>query len=253
MLKCKATYERECRERGFRLPAGADEAGRGCLFGPVFAAAVILSPERPIRGLRDSKELTAERREVLAPRIRERAVAFAVAAADPFEIDRHNIYHASRIAIRRAIERLSPAPDFLLVDELAIDLPIPQRALIHGDALCQAIAAASILAKVARDDCMTAWDTVFPHYGLARNKGYGTPEHIRALAEFGPTTLHRFSYEPVRAACPYAIWPGYPVLQRTSDTTQRAASAWVRQKVRDTLCASGQGELFGEGAGEPCQ
>lgn len=211
MFTCKGSYEREVRERGFHLPAGADEVGRGCLFGPVFAAAVILSPERPIRGLRDSKELEAERREVLACRIRERAIAFAIAAADPFEIDHHNIYQASRLAIRRAVERLSPAPDFLFVDALHIELPIQQRALIHGDALCQAIAAASILAKVARDSCMAAWDAVFPKYGLIRNKGYGTPEHLQALAEFGPTALHRFSYEPVRAACPFEVWPGYPV------------------------------------------
>ncbi|HLJ15447.1 MAG TPA: ribonuclease HII [Bryobacteraceae bacterium] len=231
MFKCKATFERAVRERGFCLPAGADEAGRGCLFGPVFAAAVILSPDRPIRGLRDSKDLTAERREALAPRIRERAVAWAVAAADPFEIDRHNIYHASRLAIRRAIQRLSPAPDFLLIDALRIDLPIPQQPLIHGDARCQAIAAASILAKVARDACMAAWDPVFPQYGLAQNKGYGTPDHVKALAEFGPTALHRFSYEPVRAACPHMVWSGYPVPQQ-----QELFAAWAEAEGAGAEC-----------------
>src|SRR5271170_3741814 len=111
MPRCQAKFEKEARKQGFRLPAGADEAGRGCLFGPVFAAAVILSPDRPIRGLNDSKQLTQEEREMLAPRIRERAIAWAVAGADAFEIDWHNIYQASRIAIRRAIERLSPIPD----------------------------------------------------------------------------------------------------------------------------------------------
>ena len=210
MPRCQGKFEREARKQGFRLPAGADEAGRGCLFGPVFAAAVILSPDRPIRGLRDSKQLTPEERETLAPRIRERAVAWAVGGADAFEIDWHNIYQASRLAIRRAVEKLSPPPDFLLVDALAIDLPVAQRALIHGDALCQAIAAASILAKVARDAALAQWDRVFPEYGLAQNKGYGTPEHLQALAAFGPTPLHRFSFQPVRDAAPDREWPGYP-------------------------------------------
>ncbi|MEO7142642.1 MAG: ribonuclease HII [Bryobacteraceae bacterium] len=202
-------FERAARERGYRLPAGADEVGRGCLFGPVFAAAVILSPARPIRGVRDSKQLTREQRETLAPRIRERAIAWAIAGADPFEIDQLNIYQASRLAIRRAVERLAPAPDFLLVDALTIDLPLPQQAIIHGDALSQAIAAASILAKVARDECLAAWDRVFPQYGFASNKGYGTPDHLEALAKFGPTSLHRFSFQPVRSACPYRMWSGY--------------------------------------------
>src|SRR5579872_4245559 len=116
--RCEGTIERELRARGFRAVAGADEVGRGSLFGPVFAAAVILSPDHPIRGLRDSKQLVAERREVLAARIRERAVAWAIAAADAFEIDHINIYQASRLAMRRAIERLQPAPDYLLIDAI---------------------------------------------------------------------------------------------------------------------------------------
>ncbi len=161
--------------------------GRGALFGPVFAAAVILSPDRPIRGLRDSKLLDAERREVLAVRIRERAVAWSVAAADAFEIDRINILQASRLAMKRAIERLNPAADYLLVDAVTVDLPLSQRALIHGDALSQCIAAASILAKVTRDACMREWDLVFPHYGLKNHKGYSTDEHWKALETHGPT------------------------------------------------------------------
>jgi ribonuclease HII len=160
---------------------------------------VILSPERPIRGLNDSKLLEAERREVLAERIRERAVAWAVAAVDAATIDSINIYQASRLAMRLAVERLRPPPDFLLVDAVSLDLTLPQRALIKGDARCHAIAAASIVAKVWRDACMRAWDEVFPEYGLASHKGYATPEHCRALQEFGSSPLHRLSFEPVRA------------------------------------------------------
>jgi ribonuclease HII len=196
--RCEATLERELCARGFSAVAGVDEVGRGALFGPVAAAAVILSPDRPIRGLNDSKLLDAGRREVLAERIRERAVAWAVAAVDAATIDSINIYQASRLAMRLAVERLDPAPDFLLVDAVPLDVPLPQRALIKGDMRCHAIAAASIVAKVWRDACMCVWDRVFPEYGLAAHKGYGTPEHIRALDEHGPTPLHRLTFGPVR-------------------------------------------------------
>src|SRR5690242_12184801 len=205
-MKCQGKYEREARAQGFQHIAGVDEVGRGALFGPVFAAAVILSPDRPIRGLRDSKQLLPERRELLAVRIRERAVAWAVAAVDAFEIDHVNIYQASRRAMRRAIERLSPTPDYLLVDAIRVDLPLAQRPLIHGDALSQCIAAASILAKVERDACMCKWDEIFPQYGLKNHKGYSTPEHWKALESHGPTTLHRFSFWPVRAHSPHTVW-----------------------------------------------
>ncbi len=198
-IRCESTLERELRARGFAAVAGVDEVGRGALFGPVVAAAVILSPERPIRGLNDSKLLEAERREVLAERIRERAVALAVAAVDAATIDYINIYQASRVAMRMAVCRLQPQPDFLLVDAVPIDLPLPQRSLIKGDARCHAIAAASIIAKVWRDQLMRVWDEVFPEYGLASHKGYSTPEHYRALERYGPTPLHRLSFEPVRA------------------------------------------------------
>ena len=197
-LRCDGALEREVRARGFRFVAGCDEVGRGALFGPVFAAAVILSPDRPVRGLNDSKQLEPERRDVLAVRIRERAVSWAVAAVDSATIDRINIYQASRLAMKIAIEALSPSPDFLLTDAIYLDVPIAQRSLIHGDARCQAIAAASILAKVARDECMREWDTVYPAYGLAQHKGYATPEHSEALAIHGPSPLHRLSFEPVR-------------------------------------------------------
>jgi len=198
-FRCESLLERELRARGFHAVAGVDEVGRGSLFGPVFAAAVILSPDRTIRGLNDSKLLEPERREVLAVRIRERAVAWAVAAVDAATIDRVNIYQASRLAMRLAVARLLPQPDFLLIDAVPIELPIPQRSLIKGDARCHAIAAASIVAKVHRDACMRVWDAVFPEYGLASHKGYSTPEHQRAIEQFGPTPLHRLSFEPVRA------------------------------------------------------
>jgi ribonuclease HII len=198
-LRCEGTLERELRARGFSAIAGVDEVGRGSLFGAVFAGAVILSPDRPIRGLNDSKQLEPERREVLAERIRERAVAWAVAGVDAAAIDRINIYNASRLAMKLAVERLSPAADFLLIDAVPLRLSLPQQPLIHGDARCHAIAAASIIAKVERDACMRVWDEIYPQYGLARHKGYNTPEHLRALEEHGLTPLHRLSFEPVRA------------------------------------------------------
>lgn len=212
-MKCQGKYEREARAQGFERVAGVDEVGRGALFGPVFAGAVILNPDRPIRGLNDSKQLLPERRDVLAERIRERAIAWAVAAVDAFEIDHVNIYQASRLAMKRAVERLKPTADFLLVDAITIDLPTSQRALIQGDALSQCIAAASILAKVERDACMREWDKIFPQYGLKSNKGYSTDVHWKALEEHGPTTLHRFSFWPVRVHSPHTVWTGYPEQQ----------------------------------------
>jgi ribonuclease HII len=204
-FRCEATLERELHARGFHAVAGVDEVGRGSLFGPVVAAAVILSPDRPVRGLNDSKLLEAERREVLAERIRERAVAWAIAAVDAATIDWINIYQASRAAMKIAVRRLNPAPDFLLVDAVPIDLPLPQRPLIKGDMRCHAIAAASIIAKVYRDDCMRMWDEIFPEYGLASHKGYSTPEHLKAIEDLGPTPLHRLSFEPVRAHSRFPI------------------------------------------------
>lgn len=189
--------------------AGVDEVGRGCLFGPVFAAAVILDPERPIRGLRDSKIVEPGEREALARAIQSRAACWAIGAADVFEIDRINIYQASRLAMRRAIEALPVQPDYLLVDAVKIDLPIEQLALIDGDARCRAIAAASLVAKVHRDACLERWDEVFPQYNLRSNKGYSTPDHRRALRRHGPTFLHRFSFEPVRISCSEVYWTGY--------------------------------------------
>jgi ribonuclease HII len=180
--------------------AGVDEVGRGSLFGPVVAAAVILDPGRPIRGLNDSKKLDAATRQILCSRIRERALSVAVAAVDSGQIDRWNIYQATRRAMRLAVLALNPLPDCLLIDAMRIETEIPQRPVIGGDARSFSIAAASIVAKVARDQWMEQWDGVFPEYGLASNKGYATPDHLRALDRYGPTPLHRYSFEPV-ASC----------------------------------------------------
>jgi ribonuclease HII len=196
-LCCTLKYEKKAWQSGARLIAGVDEVGRGSLFGPVVAAAVILDPRYRIRGLRDSKLLPADRREILAARIREHAVAWAIAAVDAARIDQINIYQASRAAMRDAVLHLEPCPDHLLVDALRLDCPCEQQAIIHGDALSASIAAASIIAKVERDRMMCEWDVVFPVYGLASNKGYSAPRHLAALREHGPSPLHRQSFAPV--------------------------------------------------------
>jgi len=196
-LKCGTGYEKRAWAAGARLVAGVDEVGRGSLFGPVVAGAVILDPADRIRGLRDSKLLPAERREVLAERIKQRCIAWAVAAVDVARIDQMNIYHASKLAMVEAIARLAPAPDHLLIDAMLLNWPCPQTRIIHGDALSASIAAASIVAKVERDRMVAAWDPIFPVYRLASNKGYSAPEHIRALRQHGPSPLHRQSFAPV--------------------------------------------------------
>ncbi len=196
-LRCTLKYEKLAWGSGAKLVAGVDEVGRGSLFGPVVAAAVVLDPCDRIRGLRDSKLLIAERREVLAERIRERAVAWAIAAVDAARIDQINIYHASRLAMHEAVSQLSPAADYLLVDAMRLDCDVPQHPIIHGDALSASIAAASIIAKVHRDHIISQWDPVFPAYNLASNKGYSTPKHLAALREHGPSPLHRQSFAPV--------------------------------------------------------
>ena len=196
-LRCTLKFEKLAWAAGATMVAGVDEVGRGSLFGPVVAAAVILDPAQRICGLRDSKLLPAERREELAVRIRERAIGWAIAAVDSARIDQINIYHASRLAMLRAVEQLAPAAGYLLVDAMKIDCELPQRAIIHGDALSASIAAASIIAKVERDRMVALWDPVFPIYGLASNKGYSTPRHLAALREHGPSPLHRQSFAPV--------------------------------------------------------
>ena len=196
-LRCTLKFEKQAWALGAERVAGVDEVGRGSLFGPVVAAAVILEPAYRIRGLRDSKLLPAERREELAQRIREHSIAYAVAAVDSARIDQINIYQASRLAMLHAVQQLACSPDYLLVDAVKLDCDLPQQPIIHGDALSASIAAASILAKVERDHMISAWDPVFPMYGLASNKGYSTPHHIAALREHGPSPLHRQSFAPV--------------------------------------------------------
>jgi len=196
-LRCTLRYERKAWESGAVHVAGVDEVGRGSLFGAVVAAAVILDPAYRVRGLRDSKLLLPGRREVLAERIRDHALAWAVAAVDAARIDQINIYQASRVAMREAVNLLSCRPDHLLVDAVRLDCEQSQTAIIHGDALSASIAAASILAKVERDRMMCEWDAVFPAYGLASHKGYSTPQHLAALREHGPSPLHRQSFAPV--------------------------------------------------------
>jgi len=197
---CSSRFERAARQLGWTRIAGIDEAGRGALFGPVVAAAVILNPRRRIVGLDDSKKLTAERRTLLAARIREHAVAWAVAEIDAGRIDAWNILQASRQAMTAALGQLAFVPDYLLIDAMLLDVPIEQKSLIKGDAKSISIAAASILAKTHRDTRMDEWDGVYPGYGFAQHKGYGTPEHLEALKRLGPTPLHRHSFAPVREA-----------------------------------------------------
>ena len=206
-FKCQGILERNLRARGYAFIAGADEVGRGSLFGAVVAGAVILSPDAPIRGLNDSKQIDPERREVLAERIRERALAWSVAAVDAATIDRINIYQASRLAMKTAVEQLNPAADFVLVDAVPLDVPVPQQPLIKGDERCHAIAAASIIAKVYRDHMMCEWARFYPEYGLASHKGYLCPEHMAAIERFGPTPLHRLSFEPVRRCALFSSLP----------------------------------------------
>ncbi len=196
-LKCTQKFEKLAWDSGAQLVAGVDEVGRGCLFGPVVAAAVILERGYRIKGLRDSKLIDQKTRETLAERIKKHAVAYAVAAVDVARIDQLNIYWASLLAMREAVAQLSPAPDHLLVDAVRVNWECPQTNIIHGDALSISIAAASIVAKVARDEMMRCWDPVYPQYDLASNKGYRSPKHLAALLEHGPTPLHRLSFAPV--------------------------------------------------------
>lgn len=199
-LRCTLKFEKRAWAAGAQLVAGVDEVGRGSLFGPVVAAAVILDPACRIRGLRDSKLLPAERREELALLIRQHSIAWAIAAVDSARIDQINIYQASRLAMLHAVQQLVPAASFLLVDAVKLDCELPQQPIIHGDALSASIAGASIIAKVERDRMISAWDPVFPMYGLASNKGYCTPHHLAALREHGPSPLHRQSFSPVWSA-----------------------------------------------------
>lgn len=189
--------EDELRAAG-RTVAGVDEAGRGCLAGPVAAGAVILDPGRPIRGLRDSKKLTEKRREELFAEIREKSVAWSVAMTGPGEIDRTNILRAALRAMEKAVAGLSVAPDFVLVDGNArISLAVEQKTVVGGDDRCASIAAASIVAKVTRDRLMKELETEYPGYGFSRHKGYPSKEHRESLRRLGPCPIHRKSFNGV--------------------------------------------------------
>ncbi|MBI2681695.1 MAG: ribonuclease HII [Acidobacteriales bacterium] len=201
-LRCTQKYEKLAWRSGARQIAGVDETGRGCLFGPVVAAAVILDPDYRIRGLRDSKLITEPVRDHLAAKIRKHAIAIALAVVDVEIIDAINIYQASKLAMQQAVAQLWPVPDHLLVDAMTLDHPsaeqrTPQTPLIHGDALSVSIAAASIIAKVERDRMMRDYSAQYPLYDLANNKGYSAPKHLAALRAHGPTALHRRTFAPV--------------------------------------------------------
>jgi ribonuclease HII len=199
MVRSRAmrTLENAARRWGFYRIAGCDEVGRGCLAGPVVAGAVILDPDVHIAGLADSKVLTALERERLHDEITRKAMAWSVAALDPVEIDAINIHRASLEAMRRALMAIAPLPDLVLVDAFRIpDLHFAQRAVLHGDRRCAAIAAASIVAKVVRDRQMMVWHEQDPRYGYDKHKGYATAEHRAAVARFGYSSLHRRTFRP---------------------------------------------------------
>jgi len=197
------SFEEALWRRGALLVAGMDEAGRGALAGPVVAAALILPPEpslsQSLRGVRDSKQMSPQERERWAPLLKEVALAWGVGFAQVEEIDELGIAPATRLAMRRALEQLRVQPQHLLVDYFTLpEVNIPQTALVKGDGRALSIAAASILAKTARDACLRQLDRDYPGYGLARHKGYGTAAHLEALARLGPSPAHRRSFSPVR-------------------------------------------------------
>ena len=196
--------ENELCNKGYRLIAGVDEAGRGALAGPVVAAAVILppSPNFPwLKSVRDSKEVTPARRESLFDFIKQEAVAVSVGIIPPQTIDVIGILNATKIAMCHAVEQLACPPDFLLIDFLRLpQLRISQKPIVHGDQLCLSIACASIIAKVTRDHIMVELDQLHPGYGLAHHKGYGTRLHVSCLRKQGPSLIHRHSFAPVREA-----------------------------------------------------
>jgi ribonuclease HII len=199
MVKVRAmrTLENAVRRWGFYRVAGCDEVGRGCLAGPVVAAAVILDPDRYIAHVCDSKMITAAERERLYQIITRKALAWSVASADPSEIDELNIHRASLEAMRRAVLAIAPLPDLVLVDAFRIpNLYVAQRGVLHGDRRCTAIAAASIVAKVTRDRQMMTHHTADPRYGYDRHKGYATADHLAAVARYGYSSLHRRSFRP---------------------------------------------------------
>ncbi len=209
-FKCSWEFELAASQRGFSHIAGVDEVGRGPLFGPVVAAAVILPLNCHLAELNDSKQLTESQRNSLDLQIRSLALAFAIAAVDVATIDRINIRQASLEAMQLAVNQLTPVPDLLLIDGNAgIQHSCPQQTIIKGDARSLSIAAASVLAKVHRDHLLIALDKQYPGYGLARHKGYGTAAHLADLRALGPTPEHRRSFAPVREVL--ALFSNQPI------------------------------------------
>lgn len=192
-------FEQAFYEQGHRFIAGIDEVGRGPLAGPVVACAVILSPDHPIYGLDDSKKLSAKRRGELFTQIQENTLGIGIGVVEPSEIDRVNIYQASRQAMLLAVEELPFPPSALLLDAMTIDSPLPQEKIIKGDARSVSIAAASIVAKELRDSLMKEYHEQYPHYGFDKNAGYGTKVHLEGLEKYGPCDIHRRTFAPVAA------------------------------------------------------
>jgi len=192
-------FENRAVAEGFKFIAGVDEVGRGCLAGAVVAAAVILDLSKPLpEGLNDSKKITAKNRERIAEEIRENAVCYAVGQIEADEIDRINILQATKKAMSVAVGKLNPAADFLLIDALGLkEINLPQKAIIHGDAISASIAAASIIAKTYRDNLMREFDEIYPEYGFSNHVGYGTKQHFEALKKHGACPLHRKTFRGV--------------------------------------------------------
>lgn len=200
-LRVESMYEVESSfyKKGMNLIAGIDEVGRGPLAGPVTVAAVILKPHWFAAGLNDSKKVTPVHREELSKKIHEEAVDISIYSLSPEEIDAVNIYEATMMAMYQAVKNLKVQPDAVIVDAMPLHFPFPTVSMIHGDARSASVAAASIVAKVYRDHLMDEYDREYPGYGFAKNKGYGTAEHIHALEELGVTPIHRRSFEPVKS------------------------------------------------------
>lgn len=191
-------YEKELYDQGYTLIAGVDEAGRGPLAGPVVAAAVILKRGEIFTYVNDSKQLTEKERDLALLEIKEKSLAIGIGISSVEEIDLINIYRASREAMLSAIKQLKIKPDYILTDAMPMEIDIPMQAIIKGDAKSVSIAAASIVAKTTRDAYMIEMDKLFPHYGFKKHKGYPTKEHLEALKTYGPTPIHRKTYQPVK-------------------------------------------------------
>ena len=200
-LEGMLTYEKECYARGMELIAGVDEVGRGPLAGPVVAAAVILPKACKIPGLNDSKKIPKSKHKEIYEAMLQNAIAIGIGVKDNQVIDQVNIYEATKLAMMEAIGQLDPQPQHLLIDAMRLDLPIPQTSIIKGDANSLSIAAASIVAKVTRDQMMEEFDKEYPGYDFAKNAGYGTAKHLAGLVQLGVTPIHRRSFEPVKSMC----------------------------------------------------